>query len=181
LAGIFGHFCLEKLANTEVLPIISSHAVKILIAALGHKMPSWVDEGFREYTKRMPAEARIELLELKPEDRANRSVEKVLALEAERIDAALPRGVTRIVCDERGKMLTTPLLADWMVTWMRDGTNPAFVIGSADGLAPSVKQSAAQTVALSGCVLPHGMVRVLLAEQLYRAYSLMHNHPYHRE
>jgi 23S rRNA (pseudouridine1915-N3)-methyltransferase len=155
--------------------------VKITIVALGHKMPSWVDEGFREYAKRMPPEARIELLELKPEDRANRAVDKVLSLEAERIDAALPKNATRIVCDERGKMLTTAMLAEWMAAWMRDGTHPAFIIGSADGLAPSVKQSARETIALSGCVLPHGMVRVLLAEQLYRAYSLMHNHPYHRE
>lgn len=155
--------------------------MKITIVALGHKMPAWVEDGFREYTKRMPPEARVELLELKPEDRANRAVDKVLALEAERIEAALPKQATRIVCDERGKPLTTPMLAEWMKTWMRDGTQPAFVIGSADGLASSVKQSATQIVSLSGCVLPHSLVRVLLAEQLYRAYSVINNHPYHRE
>lgn len=144
-------------------------------------MPSWVETGFHEYTKRMPAEAKIELIELKPEDRANRQTEKVLMLEAARIDAALPKNALRIVCDERGKPLSTPMLADWMTAWMRDGASPAFIIGSADGLAPSIKQTAAQMIALSGCVLPHGMVRVLLAEQLYRAYSLIHHHPYHRE
>ncbi len=144
-------------------------------------MPSWVEAAFHEYTKRMPAEAKVELIELKPEDRANRGTEKVLALEATRIETALPKNALRIVCDERGKSLTTPQLAEWMTTWMRDGSHPVFIIGSADGPAHSIKQAAVQTIALSGCVLPHGMVRVLLAEQLYRAYSLINNHPYHRE
>lgn len=155
--------------------------MKIFIAALGHKMPQWVTAGAEEYAKRMPPEARIEWIELKPEDRASKTVERVLALEAARLEAAIPKGATRIVCDERGKLLTTPMLAEWMQTWMRDGASPCFVIGSADGLATDIKKTAAHTIALSGCVLPHGMVRVMLAEQLYRAYSLLHNHPYHRE
>lgn len=155
--------------------------MKINVIALGHRMPAWVESGFTEYAKRMPPEARIELVELKPEDRASRSVEQVLAREAERIEAALPRGATRIVLDERGTMLSTKLLAEWMKDWMREGAQPAFVIGSADGLSPAIKASAQRQVALSGCTLPHGMVRVLLAEQLYRAWSLTVNHPYHRE
>jgi 23S rRNA (pseudouridine1915-N3)-methyltransferase len=155
--------------------------MKIHIVALGHKMPGWVSDGVAEYSKRMPSEARIEWLELKPEDRTSRTTEKVLALEAARIDDAIPKSATRIVCDERGKMLTTPQLADWLKTWMDEGVTPCFVIGSADGLAASIKASADKTIALSGCVLPHGMVRVLLAEQLYRAWSMLHNHPYHRE
>ena len=144
-------------------------------------MPAWVDAGVNEYVKRMPAEARIELLELKPEDRASRSIEKVLALEAARIEAALPKNATRIVLDERGKALTTFDLAALLRAWMADGAQPAFIIGSADGLAPDIKATAAKTIALSGFTLPHGLVRVLLAEQLYRAWSLTQNHPYHRE
>ncbi len=144
-------------------------------------MPAWVDAGVNEYVKRMPAEARIELLELKPEDRASRSIEKVLALEAARIEAALPKNATRIVLDERGKALTTFDLAALLRAWMAEGAQPAFIIGSADGLAPDIKATAAKTIALSGFTLPHGLVRVLLAEQLYRAWSLTQNHPYHRE
>ncbi len=144
-------------------------------------MPAWVDAGVNEYVKRMPAEARIELLKLKPEDRASRSIEKVLALEAARIEAALPKNATRIVLDERGKALTTFDLAALLRAWMADGAQPAFIIGSADGLAPDIKATAAKTIALSGFTLPHGLVRVLLAEQLYRAWSLTQNHPYHRE
>jgi len=140
-----------------------------------------VSASVEEYTKRMPPEARIEILELKPEDRRAKTTERVLALEAGRILAAIPKGATPIVCDERGKALTTPILSGWLDGWMREGISPCFVIGSADGLAPELKAIAAQTIALSGCVLPHGMVRVLLAEQIYRAWSLLHNHPYHRE
>lgn len=155
--------------------------VKIHIVALGHKMPGWVTAGVEEYTKRMPVEARVEIIELKPEDRASRTTGQVLAREAQRIEAAIPRNALRIVCDERGKALSTPLLAQWLRDWMADGNSPCFLIGSADGLAPAVKSSATHTVALSGCVLPHGMVRIMLAEQLYRAWSMLHNHPYHRE
>jgi 23S rRNA (pseudouridine1915-N3)-methyltransferase len=144
-------------------------------------MPAWVAAGIDEYTKRMPPEARIEFIELKPEDRSSKTTERVLALEAERIRAAIPKGATAIVCDERGKVLTTPMLSRWLGDWMREGISPCFIIGSADGLADEIKQRAAQNISLSGCVLPHGMVRVLLAEQLYRAWSLLHNHPYHRE
>jgi 23S rRNA (pseudouridine1915-N3)-methyltransferase len=155
--------------------------MKISLLALGHRMPGWVADGVAEYVKRMPPEARVEVLELKPEDRQNRTREQVLEKESARIEAALPKQALRIVCDERGKPLTTPQLAAWLREWMREGAHPVFIIGSADGLAESVKASATHTISLSGCVLPHGMVRVLLAEQLYRAWSLMANHPYHRE
>lgn len=144
-------------------------------------MPSWVTEGALSYTKRMPPEMRIEWIELKPEERGARNLEKVLELEAQRIDAVAPKNAQRIVCDERGASLTTPMLADWLESWMGDGVSPTFIIGSADGLAPRIRQSADRLVALSGCVLPHGLVRVLLAEQIYRAWSIYHNHPYHRE
>ena len=155
--------------------------MKLTIVALGHRMPVWVQTGFEEYAKRMPPEARIEIHELKPEDRVGKSIENVLANEASRIDAAVPRHAQRLVLDERGQRLTTRDLAQMFTGWMGEGVNPCFIIGSADGLAASIKQSATRQFSLSGCTLPHGLVRVILAEQLYRAWSLTQNHPYHRE
>ena len=155
--------------------------MKLTLIALGHKMPAWAETGYQEYAKRMPPEARIALVELKPEDRSARTVEQVLTKEAERIESACPKGATRIVLDERGKMVTTQQLALWLKTWMDEGAAPVFIIGSADGLAPSIKASAHKTMALSGGTLPHALVRVLLAEQLYRAWSVNAGHPYHRE
>jgi 23S rRNA (pseudouridine1915-N3)-methyltransferase len=148
---------------------------------MGHKMPTWIQAGVDEYAKRMPAEARIDMIELKPEDRASKSIPKVLELEAARIKAVVPKNSEVIVLDERGAMIKTSELAAWLKSWMADGASPCFVIGSADGLAPALKQSAKKTIALSGCTLPHAMVRLMLVEQLYRAWSLTQNHPYHRE
>ena len=145
-------------------------------------MPSWITDGFNEYSKRMPREARIELLEIKPEPRTTgKTVAQIMEAEAQRIQAALPKDVFRIVLDERGKHWTTRQLTEHMQEWLGGGRDVAFIIGGADGLHESVRSSADQLLALSAMVLPHGMVRVLLAEQLYRAHSLLHNHPYHRE
>ena len=155
--------------------------MKLSILAVGHKMPAWIQAGFEEYSKRMPPEARIDLIELKPEDRASKPVPKVLEQEALRIESAIPKGAVRIVLDERGVVVKTTQLADWLRAWMAEGVSPCFMIGSADGLAPSIKTGADKTMALSGCTLPHCMVRVMLAEQLYRAWSITQNHPYHRE
>jgi 23S rRNA (pseudouridine1915-N3)-methyltransferase len=156
--------------------------MKLLILAVGNKMPSWITEGFNEYTKRMPREARIELVEIKPEARnSGKAAAQIMESEAQRIRAALPAAALCIALDEHGATPTTKQLAQQMQDWMRQGRDVAFVIGGADGLHDSVKQGAHQLLALSACTLPHGMVRVLLAEQLYRAHSLMHNHPYHRE
>jgi len=156
--------------------------MKLLILAVGHKMPSWISEGFNEYSKRMPREAKIELLEIKPEPRTmDKSVAQIMEAEAQRIQAALPKEVLRIVLDERGKHWTTRQLTEHMKDWLSGGRDVAFIIGGADGLHESIRSSAHQLLALSAMVLPHGMVRVLLAEQLYRAHSLLHNHPYHRE
>lgn len=148
---------------------------------MGHKMPQWIQAGVDEYIKRMPSEARIDVIELKPEDRASKSIPKVLALEAARIKAVVPKNAEIIVLDERGTMIKTSELAAWLKSWMAEGVSPCFMIGSADGLAPAIKQSAKKTIALSGCTLPHAMVRLMLVEQLYRAWSLTQNHPYHRE
>ena len=156
--------------------------MKLHIIAVGHKMPSWIADGFGEYAKRMPREAKIELVELKPEPRTTgKTVPQIMEAEAQRIQAALPAGCLRIALDERGAAWTTRQLAERMRQWMGEGRDAAFIIGGADGLHESVKSGAQQLLALSALTLPHGMVRVLLAEQLYRAYSLLHNHPYHRE
>ena len=156
--------------------------MKLWLVAVGHKMPDWISVGFNEYAKRMPRETKIELVEIKPEPRTTgKSIPQIMEAEAQRILAALPQGALRIALDERGAQLTTRQLAQQMQDWMRGGRDVVFIIGGADGLHESVKSSVQQQLALSSMTLPHGMVRVLLAEQLYRAYSLLHNHPYHRE
>ncbi len=156
--------------------------MKLIIVAVGHKMPDWITTGFNEYTKRMPREARIALLEIKPEPRTTgKTTTQIMEAEAQRILVALPQNCLRIALDERGIQPTTRQFAAQMQDWMREGRDVAFIIGGADGLHESVKQAAQQLLALSALTLPHAVVRVLLAEQLYRAHSLMHNHPYHRE
>jgi 23S rRNA (pseudouridine1915-N3)-methyltransferase len=156
--------------------------MKLIIVSVGHKMPDWITAGFNEYTKRMPREAQTSLLEIKPEPRSTgKTTTQIMEAEAQRILAALPQSCLRIALDERGIAPTTRQLAAQMQDWMREGRDVAFIIGGADGLHESVKQATQQLLALSALTLPHAMVRVLLAEQLYRAYSLMHNHPYHRE
>lgn len=154
----------------------------IFIAAVGTRMPNWVDEAFAEYQKRMPREARIRLLEIKPDKRdGGKTAQQVMSAEAARIEDALPKDCIRIVLDEHGKSFTSQALAKKMQTWLTAGRNVALIIGGADGLAPEIKARADLIWALSPLTLPHGMVRVLLAEQLYRAHSILHNHPYHRE
>lgn len=156
--------------------------MKLLIVAVGHRMPDWIAAGFAEYGKRMPREAQLVLVEIRPEPRSTgKTVAQIMEAEAQRILAALPQDCLRIALDERGAQPTTRQLAAQMQGWMREGRDVAFIIGGADGLHDTVKQAAQQLLALSALTLPHALVRVLLAEQLYRAYSLMHNHPYHRE
>lgn len=156
--------------------------MKFRIVAVGNKMPSWVELAFADYTKRMPREARIELVEIKPEKRAGgKTVEQLQEAEMLRIRAALPSGMREILLDERGAEMTTLELAASMKEWLRDGRDVAFVIGGADGLHPTLRQGAGSLWSLSRLTMPHGMVRVLLAEQLYRAMSVIQNHPYHRE
>jgi 23S rRNA (pseudouridine1915-N3)-methyltransferase len=155
--------------------------VSLRVLALGTRMPAWVDEGFREYAKRMPREWAVELVELKPERRDGRSPSQILALEANRIAAAWSGDTWRAVLDERGKSLSTRELAGTLDSARRRASRLSFVIGSADGIAPEIKSGADLLLSLSALTLPHGLVRVILAEQLYRAVSLLQGHPYHRE
>lgn len=155
--------------------------MKLLIVAVGHKMPDWIAEGFNEYVKRMPPELRIELREIKPELRSGgRSAQSVMAAEKARIEAALPKQATLVMLDERGRDWTTMQLAETLPRWQEAAQDVAFVIGGADGLDPALKARADTLLRLSSLTLPHGMVRVLLAEQLYRAWTITQNHPYHR-
>ena len=157
--------------------------MKFRIVAVGHKMPAWVGAGYAEYAQRMPREARVELIEIKPAARTGsgeKSAQQWLALEAGRIRAALPARVHKVVLDERGRALTTPDLARRIERWKQDGADVAFVIGGADGTDPALQREADWLLSLSALTLPHGLCRVLLAEQLYRAVSLLAGHPYHR-
>jgi 23S rRNA (pseudouridine1915-N3)-methyltransferase len=151
------------------------------VLALGRRVPAWVDAGFAEYAKRMPREMPVELIELKPEPRERgRSAAQILAAEAARVLAAA--GADRIVAlDRRGSAWTTRQLAERLQRWRVAGGNVAFAIGSADGLDRDLQAAATVRLALSAMTLPHGLARVLLAEQLYRAASLLAGHPYHRE
>ncbi len=153
----------------------------VRVVALGHRMPAWIAAGWNEYARRLPADLTLELVELKPEPRdRGRPVAQLLAGEALRIAAAC-KGARVVALDERGEAWTTRTLAERLGRWRDDGETVAFVIGSADGLDDGVRRRAAAVVSLSGMTLPHGLVRVLLAEQIYRAASLLAGHPYHRE
>jgi len=156
--------------------------MKLAVVAVGTRMPSWVVEGFREYAKRMPPRIALELIEVKPEARTSgKTAVQMLAAEAQRMRAALPKGARVIALDEHGKDLSTCSLAVQLDAWMQESGPLAFLIGGADGLDATLKKSAAMQLRLSSLTLPHGLARVLLAEQLYRALSIIGGHPYHRE
>ena len=155
--------------------------MKIRIVALGHRMPAWVSAGVDEYLRRLPREFALQLVELKPEPRdRGRTTAQVLAAEARRIGDAT-RGCHVVVLDQRGEAWTTARFAERLGRWRDGGLEVAFVIGSADGLAEGVKRDANVIMSVSSLTLPHGLTRVLLAEQIYRAASLLKGHPYHRE
>ncbi|MDP1557445.1 MAG: 23S rRNA (pseudouridine(1915)-N(3))-methyltransferase RlmH [Nitrosomonas sp.] len=156
--------------------------MKLYILAVGNKMPGWVDAGFVEYARRMPPEINIKLINIKPEKRdSGKNVEQILSSESLRIKAAVPIRCRTVILDEYGTQWSTVKLADKIKEWMTHGGDTSFIIGGADGLHPDIKQMASETLALSAMTLPHGLVRVLLAEQLYRAVSITKRHPYHRE
>ena len=156
--------------------------MRLLVVAVGERMPHWVDEGFADYARRFPRKARLELTEVRPERRGpTRTVAQALAGEAKRIDAALPPGCRRVVLDERGRDVTTAALARLLEGWLAEGRDCAFLVGGPDGLDAALKRPHDLQVRLSSLTLPHAIVRIVLAEQLYRALSILDNHPYHRE
>ena len=145
-------------------------------------MPSWVDAGFDDFAKRMPREAQLSLIEIKPEPRGEgrRDVERLTTAEGKRIRAALPKDALKIALDERGRLCTTTALAERYALWRMAGRDIALIIGGPDGLAPAIKQHADFIWSLSPLTLPHAVVRVVVAEQLYRAHTIFERHPYHR-
>jgi 23S rRNA (pseudouridine1915-N3)-methyltransferase len=156
--------------------------MKLLVAAVGLRQPAWADEAWADFAKRFPPEMRLELKALKAEPRSGgKTAAQCMAAEAQRFEAALPKGARRVVLDERGTRLTTAQLAERMPVWRSEGRDVAFLIGGPDGLDPAVKVTADETLRLSDLTLPHAFARVILAEALYRAWSLAIGHPYHRE
>lgn len=155
--------------------------MKLTLLAVGDKLPAWAEAATAEYLKRMPREARVELVAIKPEKRGNQSADTIKATEAARLLDKLPAGNRLVALDEHGRQVSTRELADLLARWLGDGRDVTLVIGGADGLAPSILERAETSLALSRLTLPHALARVLLAEQLYRAASLLDNHPYHRE
>ncbi len=155
--------------------------MKLWVVAVGQRQPAWAQTAYAEFEKRFPPEMRLALHAVKAETRGQKTAEQLMAAEGMRLQAALPRGVRRVVLDERGTRVTTLQLAGRMNAWQHDGRDVAFLIGGPDGLDAALKSTADETLRLSELTLPHAFVRVLLAEALYRAWTVMVNHPYHRE
>jgi 23S rRNA (pseudouridine1915-N3)-methyltransferase len=155
--------------------------MRLQIVAVGQRVPDWAQTAYDDYAKRFPPELKVELKAVKTEARASKTLENLLAAERSRIEAAIPKGMRIVALDERGSNITTVALADKLRHWQREGDDVAIVIGGPDGLDPGFKQAAHERIRLSDLTLPHAMVRVLLIEQLYRAWSITVNHPYHRE
>ena len=156
--------------------------MKLHLVAVGHRMPGWVNAAYEEYARRMPPELPLTLTEVKAEPRSSGKVaESIMKAEAIRIEGALSPRCHRVVLDEHGTELTSTLLAQQLERWRSEGEDVAFIVGGPDGLAPSIKSSAHEAIRLSSLTLPHALVRQLLAEALYRAWTITRNHPYHRE
>ena len=155
--------------------------MRLTIVAVGQKVPDWAQTAYDDYAKRFPPELKVEIKAVKTEPRSSKTLETLLAAERGRIEGAIPRGCRIVALDERGTAVTTMALADHLKNWQLSGDDVAIVIGGPDGLDPGFKQSAHQRLRLSDLTLPHAMVRVVLIEQLYRAWSITINHPYHRE
>ncbi len=155
--------------------------MKLLIVAVGQRVPDWAQTAWDDYAKRFPHEIRVELKAVKTEPRASKTLETLLAAERARIEAVIPKGTRKVVLDERGQALTTQSLAQRLKVWQHDATDVALIIGGPDGTDPALRQSAQECIRLSDMTLPHALARVLLIEQLYRAWSIHTNHPYHRE
>jgi 23S rRNA (pseudouridine1915-N3)-methyltransferase len=155
--------------------------VRIHIVAVGTRMPGWVQAGYEDYAKRLPAQARLHLIEVPAMKRGkNADIVRLLRDEGERVRAATPAGCKVIALERTGRARSTEDLADAMRAWQRDGRDVALLIGGPEGLDPTCLSAADQLWSLSALTLPHPLVRVVLAEQLYRAWSLLHNLPYHR-
>ena len=155
--------------------------MKLLVVAVGQRVPDWAQTAWDDYAKRFPPELKLELRAVKTEPRGSKTLETLYAAERARIEAAIAKGMRTVVLDERGTRLSTQDLAGRLKAWQGEGGDLALVIGGPDGLDPALRAAAHERIRLSDLTLPHAMVRVLLVEQLYRAWSINAGHPYHRE
>ena len=156
--------------------------MRLVLASVGQRPPAWAETAYDDFAKRFPPDLRLELKAVKAEPRTTgKTAAQMMAAEAQRLEAACPKGARRVVLDEHGSRLTTLQLADRLSFWLGDGRDVVLLVGGPDGLAPALKASADETLRLSDLTLPHAFVRVLLAEALYRAWSVSTGHPYHRE
>ncbi len=155
--------------------------MKLVIVAVGQRVPDWAQTAWDDYAKRFPHELRVELKTVKTEPRGSKTLETLYAAERARIEGAIAKGSRIIALDERGESLTTAALAARLKTWQMESDDVALVIGGPDGLDPAFRKAAHERIRLSDMTLPHAFARVLLIEQLYRAWSINANHPYHRE
>lgn len=154
--------------------------MQIHLIAVGQKMPDWVQHGYKEYAKRLPRECELVLKEIAADKRRGGDVGRIARDEGERMIAALPARAHVVTLDIPGKPWTTPELAQAMSRWLGNGQPVALMVGGPEGLSPQVKAMAKESWSLSPLTFPHPLVRVIVAEQLYRAWSLLQNHPYHR-
>jgi 23S rRNA (pseudouridine1915-N3)-methyltransferase len=155
--------------------------MKLWLMAVGQRLPAWAETAYDDYAKRFPPDCRLELKAVKTEPRTTgKPVDALMAAERVRLEAALPKGCRRVVLDERGTRLTTAQLAERLRAWQLDGRDVALFVGGPDGLDPALRASADEALRLSDLTLPHAFVRVMLAEALYRAWSLSVGHPYPR-
>ena len=155
--------------------------MRLIIVAVGLRVPDWAQTAWDDYAKRFPHELKVELKAVKTEPRGSKTLETLYAAERARIEAAIPKGARIVALDERGTTVTTLALAAKLKDWQLGGDDVALVIGGPDGLDPAFRQAAHERIRLSDLTLPHAFARVLLVEQLYRAWSINANHPYHRE
>lgn len=156
--------------------------MKISLICVGQKMPQWVSQGFQEYSKRLPSHLKLELVEIPlPHRPKNADIQRLKDEEGETMLAAIPPQTHIVALDERGQLWNTQQLASQLQHWLNESANIALLVGGPDGLSANCLNKARQKWSLSPLTLPHPLVRVVIAEQLYRAWSLLNNHPYHRE
>jgi 23S rRNA (pseudouridine1915-N3)-methyltransferase len=156
--------------------------MRLLVAAVGQRQPAWAREAYTEFAKRFPPECRLELIEVKAEPRSGgKTATQMMAAEAARLSAAVPQRTRRVALDERGTRFSTAQLAERLRSWRDDGRDVVLWIGGPDGLDAGLRSGADESLRPSDLTLPHALARVLLAEALYRAWSVLAGHPYHRE
>ena len=156
--------------------------MQITLYAVGNKMPAWISQGFDQYCRRFPRDMSFNLVEIAPGKRGkNADIARILDKEGEQMLATIAKGSRIVTLEVEGKPWTTPSLANQLERWQLDGRNVALLVGGPEGLSPLCINASEQRWSLSPLTLPHPMVRLIVAESIYRAWSINNNHPYHRE